>query len=124
MRTAQWLKTSALGLLIICLPASGWGPDGHHMVARLAVAGLPADMPAFMSRETERLMFLNYEPDAWRDPEEEALSRALRHGHDPDHHFWLELLSAPSLPADRYSFLALMQRQGKDPAAVGILPYR
>jgi hypothetical protein len=124
MRTQQSLTIGALGLLMINLPANGWGPDGHHMVARLGVAALPPDMPAFLSKETERLMFLNYEPDAWRDPEEEALSRALRRGHDPDHHFWLELFAAPSLPADRYSFLAVVQREGKDPAAVGILPYR
>jgi hypothetical protein len=113
-----------LVLLIGNVPANGWGPDGHLMVARLAVAALPADMPPFMKREVRRLAFLNYEPDAWRDPAEEKLSPALRRGHDPDHHFRLELFPVPDLPPDRYSFLEAVHRAGKDPSEVGVLPYR
>jgi hypothetical protein len=124
MKTTRLLMTSALVALISSAPASGWGPDGHYMVARLAVAGLPADMSPFFKREVRRLTFLNYEPDFWRDPDEEKLSPALRRGHDPDHHFHLELFSVPDLPPDRYSFLAALQREGKDPAEVGVLPYR
>jgi hypothetical protein len=124
MRTQQSLTIGALGLLMINLPANGWGPDGHHMVARLAVAALPSDMPSFLVRDAERLVFLNYEPDSWRDAEEEALSPALHRGHDPDHHFQLELFSVPDMPPDRYSFLRVLQREGKDPATVGVLPYR
>lgn len=124
MRTARLLGTVGLVLLMSNVLASGWGPDGHHMVARLAVVSLPADMPSFMKREISRLMFLNYEPDAWRDPEEEKFSPALRRGHDPDHHFHLELFSLPDLPPDRYSFLEMLYRQGKDPTQVGVLPYR
>jgi hypothetical protein len=81
-------------------------------------------MPPFMKREVRRLVFLNYEPDAWRDPAEEKLSPALRRGHDPDHHFHLELFSVPDLPPDRYGFPEALHRQSKDPAEVGVLPYR
>jgi len=116
--------SGALVLLMNNVPASGWGPDGHHMVARLAAAALPADTPLFMKQEVRRLMFLNYEPDAWRDPDEEKSSPALRRGHDPDHRFHLELFPVPDLPADRYSFLQALHREGKNPAEVGVLPYR
>ena len=121
------IRSVVIGVVVLMsgnIPATAWGPDGHYMVARLAVASLPADMPAFLKRDTRRLMFLNFEPDAWRDPEEEKLSPALRRGHDPDHHFHLELFSAPDLPLDRYSFLKTLCREGKDPVEVGVLPYR
>ena len=124
MKTTRPLTICAFALLMGNSPTSAWGPDGHHMVARLAVAALPADMPAFFLKETERLMFLNFEPDVWRDPEEEGLSSALRRGHDPDHHFHLELFSPPTLPPDRYAFLKVLDREAKDAASVGVLPYR
>jgi hypothetical protein len=124
MRTARLLAIGAVMQLVGNVPANGWGPDGHYMVARLAVAALPADMPPFIRREVQRLVFLNYEPDAWRDPDEEKLSPALRRGHDPDHHFHLELFSLPDLPPDRYSFFEALHREGKKPAEVGVLPYR
>ena len=124
MKTTRPLTICAVALLMANSPVRAWGPDGHHMVARLAVAALPADMPAFFVKETERLTFLNFEPDAWRDPEEEKLSPALRHGHDPDHHFHMELFSPAALPPDRYAFLQVLDHEGKDPASVGVLPYR
>lgn len=124
MSITQLLTLGAFGLFMIAFPASGWGPDGHRMVARLAAKALPGDMPPFVVRETERLMFLNYEPDFWRDSEEEKISPALRRGHDPDHRFHLELFSAPELPPDRYSFMRTLYREGKEPATVGVLPYR
>lgn len=124
MSETRLLATVAGILLIGGVPANGWGPDGHHMVARLAVRALPEDMPPFIKRELNRLVFLNFEPDEWRDPAEEKLSPALRRGHDPDHRFHLELLSIPQLPPDRYSFLQALYREAKDPAEVGVLPYR
>jgi len=94
------------------------------MVARLAVVALPQDTPRFLTVEAERLMFLNYEPDAWRDPVEEKISPALRHGHDPDHHFHFELFSPAKLPDDRYAYMEQLGRLGKDPQSVGVLPWR
>jgi hypothetical protein len=94
------------------------------MIVRLAAAALPEDMPPFLKRELQRLEFLSFEPDEWRDPVEERLSPALRRGHDPDHHFRLELFAAPELPPDRYSFLKALEREGKDFSDAGVLPYR
>ena len=102
----------------------GWGREGHRMVAQLAVENLPPDMPKFLIAEKERLMFLNFEPDMWRDAEEQKLSPALRIGHDPDHRFHLELFHPLQLPGDRYSYLKELCQEGKDPREVGILPYR
>jgi rhodanese-related sulfurtransferase len=104
--------------------ALAWGPDGHRMIARLAVESLPPDTPKFMTAALEQLMFLSYEPDAWRDRDEEEISAALRRGHDPDHHFHLELFDPPQLPDDRYAFFDSLRRTGKDPSEVGVLPYR
>lgn len=124
METKRKLGAATLVLLSSAGVMNGWGPDGHRMVAQLAVAALPSDTPRFLTAEAERLMFLNYEPDAWRDPVEEKISPALRHGHDPDHHFHLELFSPPKLPEDRYAVLEELRRLDKDPQSVGVLPWR
>jgi hypothetical protein len=114
----------AAGLAYTGASLGAWGPDGHHMVARLAVSALPADAPPFLRSASERLQFLNYEPDFWRDPVEERLSPALRQGHDPDHHFKLERFGPGPLPPDRYAFLEWAAREHKDPRYIGVLPYR
>ena len=110
--------------VIATVPVRAWGPDGHRMTARLAAAALPPDAPQFLRAASERLQFLNYEPDFWRDPVEEALSPALRLGHDPDHHFKLELLEHGPLPPDRYSYFDWTRREDKNPRDIGVLPYR
>lgn len=104
--------------------AFAWGPDGHRVIARLAVEGLPPETPKFFTDATEQLMFLSYEPDEWRNREEEKLSKTLRVDTDPDHHFFLELFNPQSLPEDRYSFLTVLNQQSIDPREVGVLPYR
>jgi hypothetical protein len=104
--------------------AFAWGPDGHRMIARLAVKNLPPDMPAFFTAASRQLMFLSFEPDEWRDPVEERLSNALRRGADPDHHFHLEQFDQAQLPGDRYSFFDALHHSGIEPQDVGVLPYR
>lgn len=120
---------SIIGTLVFLVSTLGtrafaWGPDGHRMIARSAVEGLPSGMPAFFTSSVDQLMFLSYEPDAWRDSEEEKFSMSLRRGADPDHHFHLEMFHPPELPDDRYSYLELLYRQGIDAQQVGMLPYR
>ena len=119
----RWMVVLA-GLVGAGTSLAAWGPDGHQMVARLAASTLPGDTPAFLRSASERLQFLNYEPDFWRDPVEEHMSPALRQGHDPDHHFKLERFGRRPLPADRYSFLEWTVREHKDPRDIGVLPYR
>lgn len=121
---STYVATLLLTSLTFNSSAIAWGPDGHRMVARLAVESLPADAPEFLIAAKEQLMFLSYEPDFWRDPKEEVLSRALRRGHDPDHHFHFERFAPKVLPFDRYSYFEELYRVGKNPQHVGVLPYR
>lgn len=104
--------------------AFAWGPDGHRMITRLAVKNLPPDMPAFFTAASDRLMFLSFQPDMWRDPAEAKKSDALLLGANPDHHFHLELFDPPQLPGDRYSYIDALHRAGQEPQDVGVLPYR
>jgi len=111
--------------LIVAAPSLlAWSEVGHRMIARLAIASLPTTMPEFFTDASETLMFLNPEPDSWRDAAEEKLSPALRRGHDPDHFFKFELYAPATLPLDRYSFFEELHKQGKDLRQVGMLPYR
>ena len=124
MMTTRFLPACALLLSLTVSSMDGWGVEGHQLVARLAVASLPADMPAFFRNESERLAFLNPEPDAWRDREEQKLSSALVLGHDGDHIFKFELYSPVTLPPDRYSLIEVLRKEGKEARLVGMLPYR
>ena len=48
-------------------PPVRWGFYGHEIGARAAAAGLPDAMPAFFRSSSERLAYLNGEPDRWRN---------------------------------------------------------
>lgn len=97
-------------LLIAAAPAlRAWDYAGHRLVNQLALAGLPADFPAFVRapEAAERIAFLSGEPDRWRN----VSDLALRHANGPDHYLDLELLPAAGLdPATisplRYEFAA------------------
>jgi hypothetical protein len=123
-KSVSAIFTLALLFGVLVEHTFAWGPDGHRMIAKEAVEGLPSDMPAFFISSLNQLMFLSFEPDVWRDSEEEKFSMALRLGADPDHHFHLELFHPPALPEDRYSYLDLLCRRGIDPQQAGMLPYR
>jgi hypothetical protein len=115
------------GVLLALVATSttwSWGGDGHKLIGRLAARNLPADMPAFFTAAEPHLAFLNPEPDAWRDGEEQKSSTALSLGHDPDHIFKFELYAPDVLPPDRYTFIETLTQQGKSPRPVGMLPYR
>ena len=73
-----------------------WDYAGHRTVNQLALAGLPADFPAFVKTPAaaERIAFLAGEPDRWRNSPEVA----LRHANAPDHFLDLEYLDAAGLP--------------------------
>jgi hypothetical protein len=122
MRSKLLIVVPALCLSVTMLMA--WGREGHSLVARVAVAALPSDMPKFFTEAADSLVFLNPEPDIWRDAEEEKLSPALRRGHDSDHFFKLELYSPETLPSDRYNFFEDLRGKGLEPLIVGVLPYR
>ena len=113
-----------LALLILSAApgANAWGEDGHRFVNRVASERLPQDMPAFFRNAGPRLSFLGPEPDRWRDTRE--LFKALAEVNGPDHFVDIDKAETfVELPNDRYLYADWLRSQGKDPKAVGYLPY-
>ncbi len=101
-----------------------WGAAGHRAAARAAVTNLPADMPAFFRDAADQLVYLNPEPDRWRDRDAAAMDEAWKY----DHYLDFEVVPAAALQApDRVSYLLELHRLTKleRPARdAGLLPYR
>lgn len=125
--STQNVGRSLLGLALVvtfgATPAP-WGHDGHLMVGRAAAAHIPADMPAFFRREVQRLSYLNFEPDRWRDSDMSEMNEAFRY----DHYIDLENVPTAAREArDRFRFLAVLYRQtdlARPERDAGFLPFR
>jgi hypothetical protein len=99
-----------------------WGEEGHRYINGVAAEKLPPDMPAFFRASAARLSFLGPEPDRWRDNKE--VYTALREWNNPDHFIDIDdPKSFEALPNDRYRYADWLRAHGKDPKAVGFLPY-
>ncbi len=85
----------ACGVFLWIVPAQAWDEEGHVIVTRLAIRGLPATMPAWVrSPATEsRLAYLSAEPDRWRGQD----NVHLNHVNNPEHFMDEELLHAYGL---------------------------
>ncbi len=105
-------------------PPVPWGRDGHAMVGRAAAAHVPGDMPEFFRREVQRLSYLNYEPDRWRNSDMAEMNEAFRY----DHYIDLENVPAAAREArDRFQFLDVLYRQTelqRPERDGGFLPFR
>src|SRR5277367_3697174 len=93
----------------------GWGVEGHHMINRLAGAGLPTDIPLFL-RSPEGLNALEYyapEPDHWRGRDEPQLAAES----SPDHFIAMErVYLLGTMPRNRYDYVrALVPLQAAHP---------
>lgn len=120
---ATILPALALGAgLAAAMP--DWGARGHEAAARAAVTNLPAGLPAFFRASTDQLVYLNPEPDRWRDGASAAMDEAFKY----DHYIDFEVIPPAALQApDRFSFLQEIQRTTslERPARdAGLLPYR
>jgi hypothetical protein len=71
-------------------PGLAWNAHGHRLVTRLALEGLPADMPDWLRDPVvqQRVVYQSYEPDRWRS----TRIGALHHINKPDHYLDVELL--------------------------------
>lgn len=101
-----------------------WGWEGHEMAARAAVETLPGEVPAFFREGVEVLVWLNPEPDRWRDRRLPVMDGAWRY----DHYIDLENLPDPALLAestDRWDFVKKLLAAGvEDPeVSVGFAPF-
>src|SRR5690606_35085913 len=103
---ATILPALALGAgLAAAMP--DWGARGHEAAARAAVTNLPAGLPAFFRASTDQLVYLNPEPDRWRDGASAAMDEAWKY----DHYIDFEVIPPAALQApDRFSFLQEIQR--------------
>lgn len=100
-----------------------WGLHGHEISGRAAATNLPAALPAFFRDATERLAYLNPEPDRWRGEGFRELNEAMRY----DHYVDLEVIPAEVLAArDRFQYLMGLQNAGlENPARdAGLLSFR
>ena len=105
------LSKFAFGLaavLATAAPLAAWDYEGHRIVNQLALAGLPADFPAFVRTPdaAERIAFLAGEMDRWRNSTELAFQQSTY----PDHYLDIEYLPMAGLdplkvPAFRYDFV-------------------
>src|SRR5262245_26839092 len=97
-------------------PPAAWGAHGHRIAAQAAVRGLPDSMPAFFRQALDQLVYLNPEPDRWRDRAESQNDPAMNAAFAPDHWIHLDEVSATELAAEnRFDFVIALSRAGKDP---------
>jgi hypothetical protein len=92
------------------LPLQAWDYAGHRLVNQLALAGLPADFPAFVREadNAERIAFLSGEPDRWRNVPDLIMKQSG--GSWTDHFIDMEQiplagLRVDELPSFRYDFI-------------------
>ncbi len=98
------MKNCLLGfafLIFAAGPALAWDYPGHRIINQLALAGLPADFPAFVRtpENAARIAFLAGEPDRWRN----VADLPLRHDNAMDHYIDLEQLAWAGLDPARLS---------------------
>jgi len=106
------------------LMAARWGMDGHQMAARSAVAALPHEIPAFFREGVESLVWLNPEPDRWRDRRFPEMDEAWRY----DHYIDLENIPNPAIleeSTDRWDFFERLLAAGvpNPKVTVGFAPF-
>lgn len=110
----------ALALLLAAPGAVGaWGPAGHGLVARAAVAASPR-LPAWFRDAADQLDALANAPDRWRAFEGAVPALEAK---GPDHFFDLDVWGAERLPADRWAFVGRAGRRGVSPSEIGMLPF-
>lgn len=122
----KWRAAALLVVVAAVLAGAGtrrWGLYGHEIAGRAAATSLPAELPSFFRHATDRLAYLNAEPDRWRGGESRELNEAMRY----DHYVDLEVIPQEVLGAsDRFGYLMALQDAGlAQPARdAGLLPFR
>jgi len=104
-------------------PLLPWGRDGHQMAARAATGVLPGDMPRFFRNAGDQLVYLDPEPDRWRERSLVEMDQAWQY----DHYIDLENVPESALQApDRFSYLKALYDAGleKPERDGGFLPFR
>jgi hypothetical protein len=111
-------------LAILCVlatsgPVGAWGPAGHSIVARAALAASD-ELPSWFREAADAIADLADAPDRWRGEEGEVPALgALR----PDHFFDLDLWGEERLPVDRWAYVERARLRRLRPEAIGFLPF-
>jgi hypothetical protein len=105
--------------LTLPLPAVAWSGGGHRLIARLAAAKAPAELPDFFRGGSNEIAAASVEPDTLRL---RALPQ-LRGREYPEHYIDLELLEGTPLAESRYEFLDQLYKKSLRPTNVGMVPY-
>jgi hypothetical protein len=103
--------------------ARRWGWLGHEMAAAAATSVLPQELPAFFRDAGEQLVYLNPEPDRWRERDLREMDQAFAY----DHYIDLENLPPGALDApDRFRYLKALYDAGLEQPERdgGFLPFR
>ncbi|HEX6307429.1 MAG TPA: hypothetical protein VFZ69_04525 [Longimicrobiales bacterium] len=122
----SWRTVAPLIAAAAVLAGAGaprWGLHGHEIAGRAAATNLPSGLPPFFRGATERLAYLNPEPDRWRGAESRELNEAMRY----DHYIDLEVIPEELLGVtDRFRYLMALQDAGLEHPArdAGLLPFR
>ena len=146
MKLAALARIAVVSTIIFQVTTSvayAWGRDGHMMINRIAVANLPADVPAFMrnGHALDVIEYLGPEPDRWKNHAEQELSDTQSPDHFLDYEwaiFGARTCVAPLpgcvagyvFPKKRYDFLrALTAAQPQHPDLklqenVGLQPWQ
>ena len=87
-----------LGTPALC---HAWDYEGHRIINQLALAGLPADFPAFVrtSEAAARIVFLSGEPDRWRNQPDLPLKQV----NGMDHYLDIEQLTTAGFTSETVS---------------------
>lgn len=105
-----------------------WGQTGHEMAARVATEAIPQEMPAFFREAADQLVYLNPEPDRWRNRDFREMDQAYQYDHYIDLENVPEAVVKPDglEPRTRFTLLRVLYRAGIDRPErdVGFLPYR
>src|SRR5437899_4313550 len=106
-------------LLALARAAAAWGPEGHVIVTRAALAASDG-LPPWFRDAGDALAELSNAPDRWREAEKDAPALAARR---PDHFFDRDVWGDEPLPPERWGYVARAVRRRLSPAAVGFLRF-
>jgi hypothetical protein len=124
----------ALGLVLWLSPAlAAWGVTGHRVIARVAVATLPSDVPGFVTQQIDWIGVRSIAPDSYRAASEPFIKME----EDPSHEWHLEQVTFLNpIPRSRVEFIQAVYDEYRrlekiDPAraaltnvrGTGLLPY-
>jgi len=120
MRAKFTLSLTILLAFGLTIPSLAWGPKGHFIINRLAIATAAAKLPAFMNAASKDLIYNAIEQDRWRDEVNSPLNIAQAPEHFFDSEYWG---SISTIPGDRLEYTAKIAAKKVELGRAGFLPY-